>query len=109
MTEERTHTLVLTGDAGIKSAREVADSLLNAIETYARIEVDTQTVSDADITTVQTLLAARASALARRKQLTLLAPLGAPLQSVLKQAGLLGATQEQASFWLPQSDQPAGL
>lgn len=55
MTEERTHMLVLTGDAGIKSARDVADSLLKAIETHARIEVDTQTVSDADVTTVQTL------------------------------------------------------
>ena len=108
MTEERTHTLVLTGDAGIKSARDVADSLLKAIENHPRIEVDTQTVSDADLTTVQTLLAARAAAHARQKALTLLAPLGRPLQSVLEQAGFLSPGQEHAGFWAPHSDQPAG-
>lgn len=108
MTEERRHTLVLTGDAGIKSARDVADSLLKAIESHANIQVDTQTVSAADVTTVQTLLSARASANAGQKHLTLLAPLGAPLQAVLKQAGFLNPGQEHLSFWPIPSDQPAG-
>ena len=108
MTEERTHMLVLTGDAGIKSAREVADSLLKAIAAHDRIEVDTQTLSDADLTTVQSLMAARASARAGQKVLTLLAPLGAPLQSVLQRAGFLSPEQEHASFWSTHSDQPAG-
>ena len=108
MTEERTHTLVLTGDAGIKSASDVAASLLKAIEGHARIEVDTQTLSAADVTTIQTLLSARASALARQKQLTLLAPLGGALQAVLEATGFLTSGQEHASFWTPATHQPAG-
>ena len=108
MTEERIHTLVLTGDAGIKSAHEVADILRKAIECYARIEVDTQTLSVADVTTVQTLISAHTSAQALDKQLTLLAPFGGPLQAVLEQAGFLTPGQEHARFWSPHSDQPAG-
>ena len=108
MTGERTHTLVLSGDAGIKSAHEVALSLREAIDGHARIAVDTQTLSVADVTTVQTLLSARASARTLNKQLTLLAPLGAPLQAVLEQAGFLTPGQEQSSFWSTISDQPAG-
>jgi ABC-type transporter Mla MlaB component len=108
MTEERTHTLVLTGDAGIKSASDVAGALLEAIEHHDRIAIDTQTVSGADVTTIQTLLSARASAHARHKQLTLLAPLGGPLQAVLEQAGFTRPEQEHARFWTDQSDQPAG-
>ena len=108
MTEERIHTLVLTGDAGIKSAHEVAFSLREAIERHARIEVDTQTLSLADITTVQTLISAHVAARALNKQLTLLAPFGGPLQAVLEQAGFLTPGQEHARFWSPHSDQPAG-
>jgi ABC-type transporter Mla MlaB component len=108
MAEERTHTLVLSGDAGIKSAHEVAGSLREALEGHARIEVDTQTLSAADVTTVQTLLSARASASALNKQLTLLAPLGGPLQAVLEQAGFLTPGQEHAAFWSTLPDQPAG-
>ena len=108
MTEERTHMLALTGDAGIKSAHEVAGSLREAIENHARIEVDTQTLSAADVTTVQTLISAHVAARALNKQLTLLAPLGEPLQAVLKQAGFLSPEQEHASFWSTHSDQPAG-
>jgi ABC-type transporter Mla MlaB component len=108
MTEERTHMLALTGDAGIKSAHEVAFSLREAIEQHARIEVDTQTLSVADVTTVQTLISAHVAARALNKQLTLLAPLAEPLQAVLEQAGFLSPEQEHLSFWSPHSDQPAG-
>lgn len=108
MTEEHTHTLVLTGDAGIKAAQDVATSLREAIKNNASITVDTQTLSAADITTVQTLLAARASALAQGKQLSLLAPVGAPLQALLGQAGFLSPGQEHLAFWSAVPDQPAG-
>lgn len=108
MTEERIHTLVLTGDAGIKSAKTVADSLLEAIETHSNIAIDTQTLSGADVTTVQTLLSARVSAHARSKHLSMLAPIGAPLRVVLEQAGFLSPGQAQAGFWSTSPDQPAG-
>jgi ABC-type transporter Mla MlaB component len=108
MTGQSMHTLVLTGDAGIKSAQDVAGALLKAIDAHAIIAVDTQTVSTADITTVQTLLSARATAHARNKSLTMLAPLGGPLQAALAQAGFLSPEQEHAGFWAPIKDQPAG-
>lgn len=108
MTEDRSHTLVLTGDAGIKSAQDVAASLLEAIENNARVEVDTQTLSGADVTTVQTLLSARATAHARQQDLTLLAPLGASLTAVLDQAGFLSPGQKHRDFWTTIADQPAG-
>lgn len=108
MTDERTFTLVLSGDAGIKSAQNVADTLRQAIESHSRIDVDTQTLSAADLTTVQTLLSARASAQAQHKHLRLLAPLGGPLHTVLDQSGFLSPGQEHAGFWSPVPDQPAG-
>ena len=108
MTEDHIHTLVLTGDAGIKSATEVAESLKHALETHAAIGVDTQAISAADVTTVQSLLAAHKTARAQGKALTLLAPLGKPLQAVLAQAGFLAPDQDHADFWSAQLDQPAG-
>ncbi|WP_297108433.1 STAS domain-containing protein [uncultured Devosia sp.] len=108
MTEEPIHTLVLSGDAGIKSAQDVATTLREAIENHARIAVDTQTMSAADVTTVQTLLSAATAAAARGGQLAMLAPLGPPLTAVLEQAGFLAPDQTHASFWAPISEQPAG-
>jgi hypothetical protein len=108
MTGTRSHTLVLTGDAGIKSAQDVAASLKEAIAAHPDICVDTQTISAADITTVQTLLAAQAAAAAESKRFAMLAPLGKPLVAVLGQAGFLTAGQEHAAFWAPTSDQPTG-
>ena len=106
MTEEPTNTLVLSGETGIKSAQDVAGALLKAIETHARVEIDTQTVSGADVTTIQTLLSAKACAQARQKELVLLAPMGAPLHSVLEQAGFLAPGQEHLGFWPTPTDPP---
>jgi len=108
MTEDRIHTLVLSGDTGIKSAQNVADALLEAIEAHSSILIDTQTVSAADVTTVQTLLSARKMASARQKDLAMLAPLGGPLRDVLTQAGFLSPGQEHRDFWSALPDQPAG-
>ena len=108
MTEDHTHMLVLTGDAGIKNATEVATNLRQAIENHPDVAIDTQALSAADVTTVQSLLAARVSARALGKQLRLLAPLGGPLQAMLDQAGFLTPGQEHAAFWPDQPDKPAG-
>lgn len=108
MTDEPTHMLVLTGDAGIKNATEVAADLRQAIENHPAVAVDTQALSAADVTTVQSLLAGRVSARALGKDLTMLAPLGGPLQAVLNDAGFLTPGQEHAAFWSDQPDKPAG-
>ncbi len=107
MTGKRDHTLVLSGEAGIKAAQSVLAKVREAIEKHARIDIDTQAMTGADITTVQTLLAARAKAEASGKTMRMLAPLGAPLQQVLASAGFLTLGAGHAGFWT-STDQPAG-
>jgi ABC-type transporter Mla MlaB component len=104
MTGTRPHTLVLSGDGGIKAAAEIAASLKAALDAHQHIDVDTQTLTGADVTTAQTLLAARASAAAEGKVMHLLAPLGPPLALVLQQAGFLAAGQDHRGFWAASPD-----
>lgn len=108
MTGERYHTLVLSGDAGIKAAQNVAASLRDALDSQERIGIDTQTLTGADITTVQTLLAARNSAAGMGKALAFHAPLAAPLRAVLEAGGFLGPGQPHAEFWSPIEDAAPG-
>jgi ABC-type transporter Mla MlaB component len=106
MTGQRSHTLVLSGDAGIKATAEIAQSLKDALAAYADIEIDTQTVSAADLTTVQLLLSAKLSAYATGKSLNLLAPLGAPLRAVVEAGGFLASSQPHHAFWATSPDHP---
>ncbi len=106
MTGTRDHTHVLSGDTGIKNAAEVATGLRDALDRHQIVSVDTQTLTSADITTVQSLIAARVSAQAQGKTLTLAAPLGEKLRDVLAGAGLLSPAQTHRDFWAPSSDQP---
>ncbi len=106
MTGTRDHTHIVSGDAGIKNAAEVASGLREALQGHKAVTVDTQTLTAADITTVQTLIAARVSALAKGKTLTLAAPLGEPLRAVLADAGLFSPAQTYRDFWPHSSDQP---
>jgi len=106
MTGTRDHTHVLSGDAGIKFAAEIAAGLREALESHKTIRVDSQTLTVADLTTVQTLLAARASAKARGGAVILTAPLGEPLRHVLSHAGFLSPAQPDRDFWAPSPDQP---
>lgn len=107
MTGTRSFTLVLGGDASVKSAQDVATTLSQALDTHVDIGVDTQTMTGADITTVQTLLAARAKAGAEGKALVMLAPLGEPLRRVLEAGGFL-AQEATAAFWTNPSHQTSG-
>jgi ABC-type transporter Mla MlaB component len=104
MTGQRTHTLVLSGDAGIKATAEIAQGLKDALAAHAEINIDTQTISAADLTTVQLLLSAKLSADATGKSLRLLAPLGAPLDAVLEGGGFLAASQPYRAFWATSPD-----
>lgn len=106
MTGKPDHTHILPADAGIRNAAEVASGLMKALDSHNAIGVETKALAIADITTVQTLLAARISAEAKGKTLTLLSPVGEPLRDVLRDAGLLSAAQTHAAFWAPSSDQP---
>lgn len=104
MAGTRPHTLVLSGDGTIKSAAEIAASLKQALAAHDHIEIDTQALTAADLTTAQSLLSARASAAAAGKTLSLLAPIGPPLRSLLDAAGFLAPAQPHRAFWAASSD-----
>ncbi|MFN4129955.1 MAG: STAS domain-containing protein [Paracoccaceae bacterium] len=93
------HRLVLSADAGIRSAQEVAKALNDALAQHDRVCVQTEAVTGADITTAQTLLAARIKAARSGKALVMLQPLGTALRELLAAAGFLGAAQDHAGFW----------
>jgi ABC-type transporter Mla MlaB component len=99
MTGSSTFTLVLTGDISVKSAQDLLGRRKQALSEHVAIALDTKDVTQADVTTVQTLLAARAKAQALGKSLTFKGPPGARLQSVLEGAGLLSDSQPAAGFW----------
>jgi ABC-type transporter Mla MlaB component len=99
MTGERIHTHVLEGDTGIKVATRLSTDLLDALENHDQIHIDTQAISAADLTTVQTLLATRISAEARGKNVLIAAPLSSVLLTVLNNAGLLAPGQDHQDFW----------
>jgi len=103
MTGNSTFTLVLTGDVSVKSAQDVLGRLKEALAAHDAIVVDTADISQADVTTIQTLLAARTKAEALGKSLNLKGPPGPRLQAVLEGAGFLNPAQPAARFWTDHS------
>lgn len=99
MTGTSTFTLALTGDVSVKSAQDLLGRLKEALASQTAIALDTADITQADVTTVQTLLAARKKAEALGKSLTLQGPPGPKLQAVLEGAGFLNPAQPAARFW----------
>lgn len=96
---DRVHSVTLEGDAGIRGSADVRDRLKDALAAHSRIAIDTAGLTRADVTTVQTLLAARRQAAASGGEVTMCAPLGAALATVLAKGGFLAPGQEDAGFW----------
>lgn len=103
MTGNSTFTLVLTGDVSVRSAQDVLGRFKEALAAHDAIVVDTADISQADVTTIQTLLAARSKAEALGKSLNLKGPPGPRLQAVLEGAGFLNPAQPAARFWTDHS------
>ncbi len=97
MTDDRYYLLTLTGDCSVKSAQAVAAQLREALPGRKRIAVATADVTAADLTTIQLLLAARASAAANGCAFAMAAPIAAPLRDVLQASGLSGPGD--SDFW----------
>lgn len=91
--------VVLAGDAGIRAAAEVARQLRDGLARYRRVEVSTDALTGADVTTVQTLLAARRQAGRSGGDVSLRAPVGEVLAAVLRAGGFLAPGQADAGFW----------
>ncbi|KKB77791.1 hypothetical protein VW35_14140 [Devosia soli] len=99
MTGTSIFTLVLTGDVSVKSAQDVLGRLKEALAANAAVALDTKDITQADVTTVQSILAARKKAAATGKALTLAGAPGPKLQAVLEGAGFLNPAQPAAHFW----------
>lgn len=105
MTGDRIHTLTISGDAGLRGAQELVQTLRDATTAHNAVVLAIDTITAADITTIQLLLAARKLAAATGHSLTLAtAPTGA-LRNVLTQLGFLDAEGQSltadGAFWNP--------
>jgi anti-anti-sigma regulatory factor len=85
-----TSVLTFSGPATIASCHDIHARLLAALEADGDVAVECSGISEMDISFVQMLLAARRSAEARRKRLTLASPAQGVLLETLSRAGLIG-------------------
>lgn len=99
MTSASEHIHHLEGDVGVKVATAVADALRQALQDHATVLVDTQAVTHADLTTVQTLLSAQRFAAQENKSVALARPVSEPVLAALRSTGLLAPDQADLAFW----------
>ena len=103
MTRDSVHLVEISGDAGLRAAQEVASALREALAGHQHIAIAIDAVGNADITTIQLLLAARKLALASGKSLHLVAPPSGVLRELLIQTGFLDAEgaplTPEGEFW----------
>jgi ABC-type transporter Mla MlaB component len=94
----------IDGALTIRTTAETAPALRKQLnKRQAKVELDVSSVTEIDVSGIQLLLAARASALKAGKTLTIAQPLPEPVRVVLQQGGFLaaeGGTDMSDSFWL---------
>ncbi|HTO27724.1 MAG TPA: STAS domain-containing protein [Devosia sp.] len=91
MTRDGFHVVKISGDAGLRAAQDIAVSLRQALTGHDKVAIATASVTSADITTIQLLLAANKQARAAGKSLVLQAPPAGALRELLIDVGCLGA------------------
>ena len=91
MTRDSVHVVKISGEAGLRAAQDIAETLRQAVSRHDKIAVSTEAVAAADITTIQLLLAARKQAETSGKSLSLAAPAAGPLRQLLIAIGCLDA------------------
>jgi anti-anti-sigma regulatory factor len=112
MTGDRPFTTIISGEAGLRNVRDIADALLKAVAEHQSIIVDASGATSVDVTVLQLLVAARKSALASGKSLTLRAPADGVLRQALVKTGFVSADGRpltpESTFWTdtghPQSE-----
>ncbi|SMF75349.1 ABC-type transporter Mla maintaining outer membrane lipid asymmetry, MlaB component, contains STAS domain [Tistlia consotensis] len=100
--------LALDGPATVREAEAMHAKLAALLPAHGEIEVDCSAVSEADLSLVQLLLAARRSAGREGKRLVLAAPAEGALLEALTQGGLLAEVRGEAgpdqAFWTKGRD-----
>jgi anti-anti-sigma regulatory factor len=107
MTGDSPHTLEISGDAGLRNVQDIAGLLRQALADHSNITVVTDGLTSIDVTILQLLVAARKSALAAGKILTLRAPPDGVLHRLLVQTGFVGTDGKsltpEGEFWTQTS------
>ena len=87
----------------IREAERIQSQLLQAVREQEKIVVDCGAATDIDLSFVQLILAARKSAAALGKTLTVIPPASGALQDILWRTGILpspaGPLPAEQSFW----------
>jgi anti-anti-sigma regulatory factor len=107
MTGDSAYTLKISGDADLRNVQDIIGQLRQALENHNAITVVTDGLTSIDITILQLLVAARKSALASGKTLTLHAPADGVLHRLLVQTGFVSTDGKsltpEGEFWTKTS------
>ncbi|MDR3437985.1 STAS domain-containing protein [Telmatospirillum sp.] len=94
----------LTEYIDIHSAEQFHKRILYSLENYHDIEVDSESVAKIDVSIIQLLIAARASATRRGIALTMKHPVGDALLETLRRGGFLSEPlSANSDFWIIRS------
>lgn len=88
----------LSGELTVRTIADAHQKLITALAKSEAALIDTRAVSEADLTLVQLIEAARRTAAADGKRLVLSPAPSAALTDVLQRGGFLG-TADGSSFW----------
>ncbi len=92
--------LRLEGAQTIRMADVTRAALLDRLAAHPVLEIDCGDVEDVDLSFVQLLLAARASARQANKTIRLNRPASGALRAALERGGFLDAQAAARAFWL---------
>ena len=96
--------LVLDGALTLRNVDTIRENLLETVQQHQALEIDCSAATEIDLSFVQLVLAARASALSAGKMVALAHPASGMLRDVLQRGGLLGVgpdpATEDETFWL---------
>ena len=101
-TQSDARRLPLDGALTVRTIGTTRDAVLDALAKHAAIEIDCTCADTIDLSLIQLLLAARRSAQAAGKRLTLVAPADGALRHALEQGGFLPA-EGADPFWSGRS------
>jgi anti-anti-sigma regulatory factor len=99
--------VLLEGSITIAGMADAHQALLAAMATDGSLTIDIGGVSEADLTFVQLIEAARRSAAKAGRSIALTAPATGPVHEVLRRGGFLDpADTDRINFWLQEPVQP---
>jgi anti-anti-sigma regulatory factor len=89
--EDPEKLFVMSGAYSLRNAAELRERLLNALDLNTPLMIDAGAAESVDLSTVQVLLAAQASAAGKGKELAILASAESPIVRLMADTGFLSA------------------